>query len=67
MDETTPHMHLGFTPITEDGGLSAKYWLDGKKKLTELQNRFYGHITSKGFDLDRGVFSKETNTKNKNT
>jgi len=64
MDETTPHMHLGFIPITSDGRLSAKEWLDGKIKLTELQDRFFSYVTSKGFDLDRGVSSKETGAKN---
>ena len=64
MDETTPHMHLGFTPITSDGRLSAKEWLDGKKKLTELQDKFFSYVTSKGFDLDRGISSKETGAKN---
>lgn len=64
MDETTPHMHLGFTPITFDGRLSAKEWLDGKKKLTQLQDKFFSYITSKGFDLDRGIASKETGVKN---
>ena len=64
MDETTPHMHLGFTPITSDGRLSAKEWLDGKKKLTELQNKFFSYVTNKGFDLDRGISAKETGAKN---
>jgi hypothetical protein len=64
MDETTPHMHLGFTPITSDGRLSAKEWLDGKKKLTELQDKFFSYLTSKKFDLDRGISSKETGAKN---
>lgn len=64
MDETTPHMHLGFTPITSDGRLSAKEWLDGKKKLTELQDKFFSYLTSKNFDLDRGISSKETGAKN---
>lgn len=64
LDESTPHMHLGVTPITSDGRLSAKYWLDGKKKLTELQNRFYEHMTNKNFELERGISSNETNAKN---
>lgn len=64
MDETTPHMHLGFTPITSDGRLSAKEWLDGKRKLTELQDKFFSYVTSKGFNLDRGISSKETGVKN---
>lgn len=64
MDETTPHMHLGFTPITSDGRLSAKEWLDGKKKLTELQDKFFSYLTNKKFNLDRGISSKETGAKN---
>lgn len=64
MDETTPHMHLGFTPITSDGRLSAKEWLDGKKKLTQLQDKFFSYITNKNFDLDRGISVKETGAKN---
>lgn len=64
MDETTPHMHLGFVPITSDGRLSAKEWLDGKKKLIQLQDKFFSYLTNKNFDLDRGVSSKETNSKN---
>ena len=57
-------MHLGFVPITSDGRLSAKYWLDGKRKLTELQNEFHEYITHKGFDLERGTSSNETKAKN---
>lgn len=57
-------MHLGFTPITSDGRLSAKEWLDGKKKLTELQDKFFSYLTNKNFDLDRGVSVKETGAKN---
>ena len=65
MDETTPHMHLGVTPLTKDGRLNAKTWLNGKKKLTEMQNRFHKHMTDKGFEVERGISSKETKAKNK--
>ena len=65
MDETTPHMHLGVTPLTKDGRLSAKTWLNGKKKLTEMQNRFHKHMTDKGFEVERGISSEETKAKNK--
>ena len=34
MDEKTPHMHLCFVPLTEDGRLSAKEIVGNKKKLT---------------------------------
>lgn len=66
LDETTPHMHLGVTPITKDGRLCAKDWLNGKKKLKELQDSFHGYITSKGFDLERGISSEETEARNIN-
>ena len=65
MDETTPHMHLGVTPLTKDGRLNAKTWLNGKKKLTEMQNRFHKHMTDKGFEVERGISSEETKAKNK--
>ena len=32
MDEKTPHMHLCFIPLTEDGRLSAKDIMGNKKK-----------------------------------
>lgn len=66
LDETTPHMHLGVTPITKDGRLCAKDWLDGKKKLKELQDNFHSYITSKGFNLERGISSEKTEAKNIN-
>jgi len=45
MDETTPHMHLVVIPLTKDGRLNAKTWLNRKKKLTEMQNRFHKYMT----------------------
>ena len=59
-------MHLGVTPITKDGRLCAKDWLNGKKKLKELQDSFHSYITSKGFDLERGISSEETEARNIN-
>lgn len=64
MDETTPHMHAGFVPITKDGRLSAKDYLDGKQRLRNLQDEFYQYISSKGFELERGISSDETHAKN---
>ena len=43
MDEKTPHMHLCFVPLTEDGRLSAKEIVGNKKKLTQWQDRFWEH------------------------
>lgn len=64
MDETTPHMHAGFVPITKDGRLSAKDYLDGKERLRNLQDDFYKYISNKGFELERGISSDETHAKN---
>ena len=56
-DEKTPHMHVGFVPITDDGRLSAKEFFGGKKLLKELQDEFHKHVKERGFDLERGVSS----------
>ncbi len=54
MDETTPHMHLTFVPLTTDGRLSAKEILGNKKKLTGWQDQFWSHMVKKFPDLERG-------------
>lgn len=56
-DEKTPHMHVGFVPITEDGRLSAKDFFGKKQQLVELQDEFHEHLQVSGFDLERGVSS----------
>ncbi|MBP3953681.1 MobV family relaxase [Bacillus suaedae] len=60
-DEKTPHMHVGFVPITEDGRLSAKDFFGKKMQLVELQNDYHKHMNEKGFDLERGVSSDRKN------
>ena len=60
MDEKTPHMHLCFVPLTEDGRLSAKEILGNKKKLTQWQDRFWEHMVKKYPDLERGKSASET-------
>ena len=54
MDEKTPHMHVSFVPITEDGRLSAKEIVGNRKKLTEWQDGFWQHMAAKYPDLERG-------------
>lgn len=56
-DEKTPHMHLGFVPITEDGRLSAKDFFGKKQQLHRLQDDFHAHMKEQGFDLERGLSS----------
>lgn len=51
-DETTPHLHINFIPITEDNNLSAKRLFD-KKSLKLLQDDFH-RVVAKNFNLERG-------------
>lgn len=43
LDETTPHLHFGFVPITEDGRLSAKDVLN-RQALRDVQKDFLEHM-----------------------
>lgn len=43
MDETTPHMHFAFTPITEDGRLSAKEVLN-RQDLRNFHAELKSHL-----------------------
>ena len=60
MDEKTPHMHLCFVPLTEDGRLSAKDILGNKKKLTWWQDEFWKYMVKKFPDLERGESASQT-------
>ena len=52
LDEHTPHLHATVTPITNDGRLSAKDYIDGKKILREQQTT-YAKIMEK-YGMERG-------------
>lgn len=60
MDEKTPHMHLCFVPLTEDGRLSAKDIVGNRKKLIRWQDEFWTHMSEKYPDLERGESASET-------
>lgn len=60
MDEKTPHMHLSFVPITQDGRLCAKEILGNKKKLTWWQDELWKHMVEKYPDLERGEAASMT-------
>ena len=60
MDEKTPHMHLCFVPITEDGRLSAKDIVGNKKQLTKWQDEYWSYMVKKYPDLERGESASET-------
>lgn len=52
-DETTPHMHFNFVPITSDGKLSAKDIVT-RIELKKIQDELPRFLQSKGFDIKRG-------------
>lgn len=54
LDETTPHMHINFVPVTPDGRLCAKDVIGYKTELSKLQDEFNEFCKSKGYDLLRG-------------
>ncbi len=60
MDEKTPHMHLSFVPLTEDGRLSAKEIIGNKKKLTKWQDAYWEHMVKRFPELERGMSASET-------
>lgn len=57
MDETTPHMHIGLVPVTEDGRLSAKS-IFTKTELKSLQTDFAKEVGNR-YGLERGVEGSE--------
>ena len=60
MDEKTPHMHLCFTPITEDRRLSAKDIIGNRVQLTKWQDDFFTHMVKAFPDLERGEAASKT-------
>lgn len=60
MDEKTPHMHLCFTPITEDGRLTAKEIIGNRVHLTQWQDDFFAHMVKHFPDLERGESASVT-------
>lgn len=63
MDEKTPHLHLCFTPITEDGRLSAKEILGNRASLSKWQDEFHAHMKKAFPVLKRGESSFVTKRK----
>ena len=60
MDEKTPHMHVSFVPITQDGRLSAKDILGNRKKLSQWQDKYWRHMVERFPDLERGESASKT-------
>jgi hypothetical protein len=59
-DETTPHMHLCFVPVTRDGRLSAKDILGNQKSLSGWQDRFHEAMSERWPELQRGISAMVT-------
>jgi hypothetical protein len=59
-DETTPHLHAGFIPMTDDGRLSYKNFVNSKYDLIKLQDRYFEKMVEFFPELERGQNSKET-------
>lgn len=57
MDETTPHLHIGVMPITQDGRLSAKA-IFTKTEMKAIQTEFASDVGEK-YGLERGVEGSE--------
>ena len=71
LDEGVPHMHLVYVPVIHtkdkegsdiDKVCSRDFW-KGRDSYRRLQNAYYEYVTSKGFDLERGLPVEETGAK----
>jgi hypothetical protein len=60
LDEKTPHLHLCFTPITQDRRLSAKDILGNRGNLSKWQDEFHAHMKKQFSILKRGKSSLVT-------
>jgi hypothetical protein len=66
MDETTPHMHLSFCPITEGKNgksLSAKALLGNQAQLSRWQSDYHAAMSERWTELERGISSMITGRK----
>ncbi|MFR2131921.1 MAG: plasmid recombination protein, partial [Enterococcus lactis] len=52
MDESTPHLHLDVVPLTADGKLSAKSFIDGPTDLSKKQTEWLEKAQEKRSDLN---------------
>lgn len=52
-DETTPHMHFDFVPMTETNKLSRKEVMT-RERLIKIQDELPKYLQEKGFQVERG-------------
>ena len=71
LDEGAPHLHLMFVPIVHAKDKEGKnidkicardFW-KGRDSYRKLQDAYFNHVKSKGFDLERGMFIEDTGRK----
>lgn len=62
-DETTPHLHAVFMPLTDDGRLNYKDFINTKYDLINLQDKYHEKMREYFPQLERGKSSKETKKK----
>ncbi len=71
LDEGAPHMHVMFVPVVhtkdkegnETDKICARDFWKGRDSYRKLQDAYFNHVKSKGFDLERGMFVEDTNRK----
>ena len=63
LDETTPHMHLCFVPLTKDNRLTAKEVLGNRENFKKWQDDFYACMSERWPELDRGQKAEVTGRK----
>ena len=71
LDEGVPHMHLMFVPVVhtkdKEGNdidkICARDFWKGRDSYRKLQDAYFNHLKSKGFDLERGMFVEDTERK----
>lgn len=50
-DETNPHMHMLFTPVTSDGRLNQKEWFSDPASLRAMHDDFRSHMINRGYNI----------------
>ena len=63
LDEKTPHTHVTFVPLTQDGRLSAKDIIGNRKHLIAWQDAYWQHMVSEFPELQRGESVSTTGLK----
>lgn len=58
LDETTPHMHLHFVPVSAEGKLQARKVMT-PKRINSIHSEAPKYLQEKGFDVTRGLGKTE--------